>query len=92
MRARRSGSLPTSGRTHRRRHDARRDAGDVAAAAALPTTTGSRGMRRVALLGEREEDPAAEALLQAGAQLVLPAGDAEQLGRQLWAAAAAHSD
>ena len=30
------------------------------------------GVRRVALAGEREEDPSPEALIAAGAQLVLP--------------------
>jgi hypothetical protein len=48
------------------------------------------GIRRIALAGEREADPPVEALLRAGAQLVLPAGDAAQLGRRLWAATAAH--
>jgi PAS domain S-box-containing protein len=37
------------------------------------------GVHRVALVGEREEDPSAEALVTAGADLVLPAGDAQQL-------------
>ena len=46
------------------------------------------GVRRVALAGEREEDPSPEALIAAGAQLVLPAGAAEELGGRLWAAAA----
>ncbi len=43
--------------------------------------------RRIALAGEREEDPAPEELLSAGAQLVLPAGAAEELGGRLWNAA-----
>jgi PAS domain S-box-containing protein len=46
-------------------------------------------VRRVALAGEREEDPSPEALITAGAQLVLPAGAAEELGGRLWAAATA---
>jgi PAS domain S-box-containing protein len=41
------------------------------------------GIRRIALAGEREEDPAPEALVGAGAQLVLPATDAGELGRRL---------
>ena len=41
------------------------------------------GIRRIALAGEREEDPAPEALVGAGAQLVLPAVDAGELGRRL---------
>ena len=45
------------------------------------------GVRRVALAGEREEDASPEALITAGAQLVLPAGAAEELGGRLWAAA-----
>jgi PAS domain S-box-containing protein len=49
-------------------------------------------VRRIALAGEREEDPAVEALVGAGAQLVLPAGDAGELGRRLWGAAAAVRD
>jgi signal transduction histidine kinase len=44
-------------------------------------------MVRVALAGEREEDPGPEALLSAGAHLVLPAGDAEELGDRLWGTA-----
>src|SRR4051794_8128991 len=40
--------------------------------------------QRIALAGEREADPAAEALLAAGAHLVLAAGDAHELGRHLW--------
>ncbi|HWK26116.1 MAG TPA: ATP-binding protein [Solirubrobacter sp.] len=42
------------------------------------------GVRRIALAGEREEDPSAESLTGAGAQFVLPAGQAEELGRRLW--------
>jgi DNA-binding NarL/FixJ family response regulator len=42
-----------------------------------------RDVRRLALAGEREEDPAPEALVGAGAQLVLPAVDAGELGRRL---------
>jgi PAS domain S-box-containing protein len=45
------------------------------------------GTRRVALAGEREEDASPEALIAAGAQLVLPAGAVEELGGRLWAAA-----
>jgi len=44
-------------------------------------------VRRVALAGEREEDPSPEALIAAGAQLVLPASAASELGGRLWAAA-----
>jgi histidine kinase/DNA gyrase B/HSP90-like ATPase len=50
------------------------------------------GIRRIALVGEREEDPPMDALVTAGAQLVLPAGDAGELGRRLWAAATALRD
>jgi PAS domain S-box-containing protein len=46
------------------------------------------GVRRIALAGEREEDPSREALLTAGAQLVLPAAAAEDLGGRLWGTAA----
>jgi PAS domain S-box-containing protein len=46
------------------------------------------GARRVALAGEREQDPSPEALITAGAQLVLPAAAAGDLGGRLWAAAA----
>jgi PAS domain S-box-containing protein len=49
-------------------------------------------IRRIALVGEREEDPPVEALVGAGAQLVLPAGDAGEVGRRLWGAAAALRD
>jgi PAS domain S-box-containing protein len=45
------------------------------------------GVRRVALAGEREADHSPEALITAGAQLVLPAAGAEELGGRLWAAA-----
>jgi PAS domain S-box-containing protein len=45
------------------------------------------GARRIALAGEREEDPSPEALLTAGAQLVLPASAAEELGGRLLSAA-----
>lgn len=45
------------------------------------------GVRRVALAGERDSDHSPDALIAAGAQLVLPAGDAEDLGGRLWAAA-----
>jgi PAS domain S-box-containing protein len=45
------------------------------------------GLRRVALAGEREEDASPEALITAGAQLVLPAASAEELSSRLWAAA-----
>jgi anti-sigma regulatory factor (Ser/Thr protein kinase) len=47
------------------------------------------GVRRMALAGEREEDPSPEELITAGAQLVLPAAAAEELGGRLWAAATA---
>ena len=47
------------------------------------------GVRRVALAGEREEDASPEALITAGAQLVVPAGAAEELSGRLWAAATA---
>jgi PAS domain S-box-containing protein len=47
------------------------------------------GVRRVALAGEREEDPSPEELITAGAQLVLPAAAAGELGSRLWAAATA---
>jgi PAS domain S-box-containing protein len=46
-------------------------------------------VRRVALAGEREEDPSPEALINAGAQLVLPAAAAEELAGRLWTAAPA---
>jgi PAS domain S-box-containing protein len=49
------------------------------------------GVRRLALAGEREADARPEALISAGAQLVLPASSAEELGRRLWAAATASS-
>jgi hypothetical protein len=44
-------------------------------------------IRRIALAGEREEDPPPEQLVMAGAQLVLPATDANQLGSRLWSVA-----
>jgi len=47
------------------------------------------GVRRVALAGERDSDHSPEALITAGAQLVLPATAAEELGGRLWAAATA---
>jgi len=47
------------------------------------------GVRRVALAGEREEDPSPQSLIEAGAQLVLPAAASEELGNRLWAAATA---
>lgn len=46
-------------------------------------------VRRVALAGERAEDPSAEALVAAGAQIVLPAGAAHEIGGRLWAATTA---
>jgi len=46
-------------------------------------------VRRIALAGEREEDPSPEALITAGAQLVLPAAAAPGGGRRLWMAATA---
>ncbi|MBE2320225.1 PAS domain-containing protein [Solirubrobacter sp. CPCC 204708] len=42
--------------------------------------------RRIALAGEREQDPTPEALLAAGAQVVLPAAAAQELGGRLLAA------
>jgi PAS domain S-box-containing protein len=45
------------------------------------------GVRRVALAGEREEDPSPEELITAGAQLVMPADAAAELGGRLWTAA-----
>jgi len=48
-----------------------------------------RNVRRLALAGEREEDPSPEELISAGAQLVLPAGAAEEIGGRLWATATA---
>jgi PAS domain S-box-containing protein len=47
------------------------------------------GVRRVALAGEREDDASPEELITAGAQLVLPAAAAAELGARLWAAATA---
>ena len=44
-------------------------------------------VRRLALAGEREEDPSPETLITAGAQFVLPAGAAEELGGRLWSTA-----
>lgn len=44
-------------------------------------------VRRLALAGEREADPSPEALIAAGAQIVLAASGVEELGRRLWAAA-----
>jgi DNA-binding NarL/FixJ family response regulator len=49
------------------------------------------GTQRIALVGEREDDPPADALRAAGAHLVLPAGDAHELGRHLWVLASAPS-
>jgi hypothetical protein len=45
------------------------------------------GVRRVALAGERAEDPSAEALIASGAQIVLPAISAQEIGGRRWAAA-----
>ncbi len=45
-------------------------------------------VRRFALVGEREQDPSPEELIRAGAQLVLPADAAEEIGGRLWAAGA----
>ena len=62
----------------------------------MPPTSLLRGLavderlvnvRRLALAGEREEDPSTEALISAGAQLVLPAEAADEIGSRLWAAA-----
>ena len=50
------------------------------------------GVQRIALAGEREEDPPPEALVTAGAQLVLPASDADELARRLWAVTTAGRD
>jgi PAS domain S-box-containing protein len=47
--------------------------------------------RRIALAGEREQDPSPEELLAAGAQLVLPASAAEEAGGRLWSAAVGHA-
>ncbi|MDA0168679.1 ATP-binding protein [Solirubrobacter taibaiensis] len=44
-------------------------------------------LRRVALAGEREEDASPEALIVAGAQIVLPASASDELSGRLWAAA-----
>jgi PAS domain S-box-containing protein len=69
--------------------------GDMPATSLLRRLAGDArlaGVRRVALAGEREEDPSPEALITAGAQLVLPAGAAEELGGRLWAAATAARD
>jgi hypothetical protein len=41
------------------------------------------GVQRIALAGGRQVDPAPEELVGAGAQLVLPAVDAAELGRRL---------
>lgn len=46
-------------------------------------------VRRLALAGERGEDASPEALINAGAQLVLPSAAAEELGVRVWAAASA---
>ena len=40
--------------------------------------------QRIALVGEREEDPSPEELITAGAQIVMPASAAEELGGRLW--------
>lgn len=53
----------------------------------LAADPGLNSMRRIALAGEREADPSPESLVSAGAQLVLPAAAASELGRRLWAAA-----
>jgi len=47
------------------------------------------GTRRIALAGSRQEDATLEQLIEAGAQLVLPAGAVHELGSRLWAAATA---
>jgi PAS domain S-box-containing protein len=49
------------------------------------------GARRIALAGEREQDPSPDELLAAGAQLVLPATAAEEAGGRLWSAAVGHA-
>ena len=59
----RSSSAPTRATCRRRR-----------CCAGSRPTSGSPGVRRVALAGEREADHSPEALIAAGAQLVLPAG------------------
>jgi hypothetical protein len=68
------------------------DTGDMPATSLLRRLAADErliGVRRVALAGERDSDHAPEALITAGAQLVLPAGAAEELGGRLWAAATA---
>jgi nitrogen-specific signal transduction histidine kinase len=69
--------------------------GEIPATSLLQRLVGDdrlRAIRRIALAGEREEDDAEEALVAAGAELVLPVVDAGELGRRLWGAAAALSD
>jgi PAS domain S-box-containing protein len=66
--------------------------GDMPATSLLRRLAGDSrliGVRRVALAGAREEDPSPEALIAAGAQLVVPVAAAEELGGRLWAAATA---
>jgi PAS domain S-box-containing protein len=46
-------------------------------------------VRRIALVGEREEDPSPEELITAGSQIVMPASAAEELGGRLWLASTA---
>jgi anti-sigma regulatory factor (Ser/Thr protein kinase) len=69
--------------------------GEMPATSLLRRLSGDQrlaGIRRIALVGEREADPSVDLLMQAGAQLVLPAADAGDLGRRLWAAGAALSE
>ena len=67
------------------------DTGDMPATSLLRRLVADErlaGMRRVALAGERDADHSPEELITAGAQLVLPAAAAGELGGRLWAAAA----
>ncbi|WP_270024606.1 sensor histidine kinase [Solirubrobacter phytolaccae] len=66
------------------------DTGDMPATSLLRRLAADdrlTNLRRVALAGEREADHSPEELIAAGAQLVLPAAAAEELGGRLWAAA-----
>jgi hypothetical protein len=68
------------------------DTGDMPATSLLRRLAADErltGVRRVALAGEREADHSPEALISAGAQLVLPAAAAEELGGRLWTPATA---
>jgi PAS domain S-box-containing protein len=69
------------------------DTGDMPATSLLRRLAADErlvSLRRVALAGEREADHSPEELITAGAQLVLPAAAAEELGGRLWAAATVH--